>query len=254
MELLSFAFDSRCKFRFSKCRFEFEETEFVLYAGDADNCEVIQVIINDESERERIYQVINKFLNDYGWANYCSFDYRGFCGFGLKGRIDLMKIEPRFIVPRNDRNLIVNFDTFIYTPTNELDVALSLYNEAKFTQNIFYRFLCFWKILSIQNPNRPKENASDFINKVIEEKKIYLDKFIEDLLKKRVNIGKHLYENFRCAIVHITRSPIKLSNNSDDYREVSGACNLIEHFVRYFIKEELGLPRHHTKINVLEKD
>jgi len=254
MELLSFAFDSRCKFAFNKCRFEFKKIEFVLYAGDADNCEVIQVIINDESEREQTYRIINKFLNNYGWANHCSFDYRGFCGFGLKDTIDLMKIEPRYIVPRIDRNLTLDFNTIIDAHTSELGIALSLYNEAKFTQNVFYKFFCFWKILSIKNPNRPKENASDFINRMIKAKKIYTDGFIKDLLTKKINIGKHLYENFRCAIAHISRSPIKLSNNSSDYRNVSGACNSIEHFVKYFIVEELGLPKHHIRINILEKD
>ena len=66
MELIAYAFDSKCKFRFKKCKFRFEGLEFVLYPGDTNNCEVIQVIIDNISEREKTYQSINKFLNSFG--------------------------------------------------------------------------------------------------------------------------------------------------------------------------------------------
>ena len=252
MELLSYAFDSRCNFRFKKCKFRFEDLEFVFYSGNKDHCEVVQVINDERKKREQIFQIINKFLNSFSWANHCSFGYRGYCAYGLRDKIDLMKIEPRIIFPRSDRSLVVDFETIINIPTNELEIALSLYNEASFTQNIFYKFFCFWKILSIRYPNRTKESASNFINRMIQTKKVYMDKFINDLLKKQINVGKHLYDHFRCAIAHITRSPVKLSFNEDDFREVSIACHSIEHFVKYFIDKELGLPRHCDKIDILE--
>lgn len=252
MELISYAFDSRCQFKFKKCKFKFEGLEFVLYPGDTNNCEVIQVIIEDSSKREETYQSINRFLNSFGWINNCSFEYKGYCAFGQGKEIDLMKIGPRFSAPRNDRSLVVNFKSIVMITSNELEVALSLYNEAKFTQNVFYKFFSFWKILDIKYPNRPTNNATDFINQMIREGKVYLDRFITDLLSKKIDVGKHLYNNFRCAIAHITREQVKLSLDEEDFREVSGACNSIEHFVKFFIESELKLTKHCDNINVLE--
>ena len=73
MELLSYTFDSKCRFKFKKCKLKFADIEFVFYTGDRNNCEVLQVIIDDSSKREKIFQTINKFLNSFGWANHCSF-------------------------------------------------------------------------------------------------------------------------------------------------------------------------------------
>jgi len=106
--------------------------------------------------------------------------------------------------------------------------------------------------LDIKYLNRPTNNASDFINQMIGEGKVYLDRFITDLLSKKIDVGKHLYNGFRCAIAHITREPVKLSLDEEDFKEVSGACNSIEHFVKFFIKNELKLPKHCDNINVLE--
>ncbi|GAH91859.1 unnamed protein product, partial [marine sediment metagenome] len=43
--------------------------------------------------------------------------------------------------------------------TDELEIALSLFNEANFTNDDFYRFLCLWKILEIRYPNRQTRSA-----------------------------------------------------------------------------------------------
>ena len=163
-----------------------------------------------------------------------------------------MKIPPRFSYPRNERNLVANFESIIDVASKELEVALSLYNEAMFTQNVFYRFFSFWKILEIKYPDRPTNNASEYINQMISEDKIYLDSFIVNLLSKGIDVGNHLYSDFRCAIAHITREPVKLAMDEDNFREVSGACNSIEHFVKFFIKNELNLPEHCININILE--
>ena len=61
--------------------------------------------------------------------------------------------------------------------------------------------------MSIKYPSRSSKNAGDFINQMILAKKVYIDKFIKDLLIRKPNIGKHLYKDFRCAIAHVTRKP-----------------------------------------------
>ncbi len=121
-----------------------------------------------------------------------------------------------------------------------------------FTQNVFYRFLSFWKILEIKYPDRLTSNASNYINQMISEDRIYLDKFITDLLTRNIDVGSHLYSDFTFAIAHITREPVKLSMYEDSFREVSGVCNSIENFIKFFMKNELNLPEHCININILE--
>ena len=133
-----------------------------------------------------------------------------------------------------------------------LEIALSLYNEAMFTKNVFYRFFSFWKILEIKYPTRSTKNAAEYINQMINERKVYLDTFIANLISRGIDVGNHLYSDFRCAIAHITREPVKLAMDEDSFREVSGACNSIQHFVKFFIKNELGLPVQNINIKILE--
>ena len=109
MEILSYSLDFKCKFAFKKCKFEYEGLEFVFYCGDEKCCEVIQVISKEENERDKIFRILNKFLNSFGWTNHSSYEYRGYCAFGLPVEIDLLNIEPRFLVPRNFRNQLVSF-------------------------------------------------------------------------------------------------------------------------------------------------
>jgi len=87
---------------------------------------------------------------------------------------------------------------------------------------------------------------------MISEGRVYLDKFITDLLTRNIDVGSHLYSDFRCAIAHITREPVKLSMDEDSFREVSGVCNSIENFIKFFMKNELNLPEHCININILE--
>ena len=57
--------------------------------------------------------------------------------------MDLMKIVPRFKVPRNYRNMSVNFESVVKVQTREIETALLLFNEAKFTENVFHKFFAF---------------------------------------------------------------------------------------------------------------
>lgn len=252
MEILSYSFDFNCKFAFKKCKFEYEGLEFVFYCGDENNCEVIQVSNKDENERDKIFRILNKFLNSFGWANHCSYEYKGYCAFGLAREIDLLEIGPRFFVPRNFRNQLVGFESTARVPTEELEKALSLYNEGNFTNNIFYKFFCYWKILDLKYPNRSTNDASEFINSIISFSKISIDNYIKNLLSQGKDVGQHLYKNLRCAIAHITRNPVRISYIASDYREVASACNSLIPFVDFFIKNELKIPVYSEKISIIK--
>jgi hypothetical protein len=154
---------------------------------------------------------------------------------------------------RNYRNLLVGFDFIISPKTYEQQVALSLYNDAQYSANLFYEFVCFWKILEIPYANRTLK-ASEWINDIIKKRpKIHFTNYIVDLISKGENVGEYFREKCRNAIFHITRKPTVVSFKAQDYGQIGYACAGIEPFVRYFIKKELHLPRQYDGIEVLKK-
>jgi len=252
MELWAYAFDSTCIFPFERCLFRYEGREFVLYSGNDEQCEVIQTIINHPNERDKVFQIIQKFLFCYGWDNHCYFHFTADAGMGLPKPIDLLEREP-IRVKRKYRNLLVNFEYIISPATRELEVALSLYNDAKYTPDQFYAFICYWKILEIPYSGRTLKPV-DWINDVIKKGcNIYITDYIRDLISKNRDIGKFFKEKCRNAIAHIERRPTVVSFNADDYRQIASACSGIEPFTTYFIRNELGTPKYSDRIEVIKK-
>jgi len=180
MELLTYAFDSTCTFPFKKCLFRYENREFVIIQGSDTECDNIKTIINDQSERDVVFEIIHKFLYKFGWANGCSFNYRGHYALGLSHPVDLLAYKGNYIVNRIYRNFLVKFNTILPSISSDLEIALSIYNEAKFTKNLFYQFLCFWKILEIPYQTRSL-NAVAWVNEIFKREVI---KFYDDELLK----------------------------------------------------------------------
>ena len=130
---------------------------------------------------------------------------------------------------------------------------IHLFNEASFTNDDFYRFLCLWKILEIRYPNRQTRSAVDWINQILSSNiNIYIHDYIKGLQSRDVDVGRHFKDKFRSSIVHITRPPIKISFKRNDFIDIKKACYSLDSFVRYFIRNELNLPKRCIKLNVLK--
>jgi hypothetical protein len=253
MELLTYAFNSTCTFPFERCLFKFNGREFVLISGTEEYCEVLVTIIDNPDERDVIFNTIQKFLFCFGWANDCKFNYRGYIAEGISKPVNLFKRRKTFYMRRYYRNFLVGFDFTISPTTYEQQVALSLYNDAQYSVNLFYEFVCSWKILEIPYANRTLK-ASEWVNDIIKKRSnIHITNYIADLISKGENVGKYFGEKCRNAIFHITREPTVVSFKARDYKQIGYACAGIEPFVRYFIKKELHLPKQYDGIEVLEK-
>lgn len=252
MRLLSFTFDSRCNFSFKKCLFKFEGRELAFHVGDDKYCEVIQTFAEDNEDEDLIFKQINKFLFCFAYENYCSFHYRGSCARGWNQTIDLLEIPPFYREQRIYRNFSVDFTHVKEASSNELEIALSLYNEAMYTYNQFYKFICLWKILEINYSGRTKK-AEEWINEVIaSNQNILIEDFIKELINKNKDVGKTLKENYRNAIYHIERPPKIYNFVRKNFIEVNKAYRAIDPFVKFFIKNELKLPIHATRLEIIK--
>lgn len=251
MELLSYAFDSTCTFNFRKCVFKFENREFAMVPGDTYTCDVVHTIAKNSTERDAIFQLIHRFLYRYGWANRCSFHFAGHVAQGISQQSSLNDIKFTFIINRKYRNLLVNFDRIVPPVAPELELALSLFNDANYTNDLFYRFLCFWKILQINLPGRRKLPAHKWIDDRFSDGTVSLPGYLHDLVPSGTSLGEFLKDECRNAIAHITREPTVLSYKASDCEKIGRACTAIEPFVEYFIRRALDMPEHHDNIEVL---
>lgn len=251
MKLLSFTFDSRCSFSFRKCLFKFEDRELAFHVGDEKYCEVIQTLAEDNEDEDLIFKQINKFLFCFAYENFCSFHYRGSGARGWNQSVDLLEIPPLCQEQRIYRNSSVDFTHIKEAGSNELEVALSLYNEAMYTYNQFYRFICLWKILEINYPGRTKK-AEEWINEaIVSNQNILIEDFIKELISKNKNVGETLKENYRNAIYHVEKPPKIYNFVRKNFIEVNKVCRAIEPFVKFFIKNQLNLPIHGTRLELI---
>lgn len=191
MWLYAYAFDSTCKFQVERCLFRFQGREFAFYSGNKKKCEVFQTIVDSPKEKNEVFQIIHKFVFCYGWANHCAFQFRHSEGRYLRRPIDLLTTKPMLVAERGAcQFMLTNFEYIMLPATPGLELALSLYNDAEYTIDYFYKFICYWKILEIPYLGR-KFAAVGWINHVIKKGyNIHLTDYIRDLISKNVNIGK----------------------------------------------------------------
>lgn len=263
MELIAYAIDGNFTLKLTKCLFTYNNRDFLFYAGDKNKCDLIITIIEDNKEEEELFETINKFLIRFCWANGCFFKILNISGKGLSDKLDLYEQADLYgkilNYPRMSGKKVVNLHSIMEPKTKEQEIALSLYNDAKSSNDFFYRFLCFWKILEIKPSNFKYKNPGEWINHIIEKKNkkninILIDGYVDELIKNKENIGNYFFKNFRCAIAHINEEPLKLSFRQKDYLDVRRACYAIENFAEYFIRYELDLPKYCDLIEIKQEE
>lgn len=256
MELWAFAFDSDADFSFNRCLFRYGDREFLLISGDQNDCHIVQTIIDDREELEETFQNISNFLHGFGWVNRCSFIFSGSMAMGRKGKGDLWREIRRLHVKRKCKDY--ELKDFIYYRnliSDEQKIALSLMNDANNSRDPFLRFLIYWKVLGIRYSDRNTSNAEEWVNIVVSgDHNVYIGSYLEDLMERGVDVGKHFKEQFRNAIAHIERKPTLIAYKFEDIKRVNGACNSLVYLVHYFIRNELSFSKYDDKIEVLKEE
>ena len=98
-------------------------------------------------------------------------------------------------------------------------LALSLYREALFVNNVPYRGLGFFKIANVCYPDGPKQMA--WINGVIDKlDDVGVKKRVQALRQGVPDVGHYLYESGRCAVAHAWTEPIADRDSPEDRRRL----------------------------------
>ncbi len=109
------------------------------------------------------------------------------------------------------------------------------------TNNVFYKFLGFVKILNITLSSGPTQ--INWINNNLDNA-IKIKPCAQDSLKKlsSSNIGKEIYERERCAIAYVSGNDRSIDpDNPTEKRRINEALPLMQALAQYFIEAKLGI-------------
>lgn len=253
MHIFSLAYNFSDRFNFTKAKINFQGREFVFHHGGDKSVDCIETILQDKSEQEEFYQVANSFcLGIVANGNDSSFRFLGGSYIGLSQEVDLYD-RPPFHQEQRKHQKLLHVGSVKKLVTEEQILLSSLLNEAIDAKNIFYEFICYWKILEIPINNKSR-SAEKWINKVINDnpKSVLVLNEIKDWHRQGKDIGKYFKDVFRNAIVHIAHSPRLSPNNFDEYMSVVRATKHLDYFVEHFISTNIKWERYPISVDILK--
>lgn len=237
--------DGGCHWSFRRAEFQYKNREYVLYPGTGRYYMAIDTWVKDNRERDQAFTEIHEFLYLYGWENQCYFH---FIGGGTLGAGNLQTLrerrKPVVLYPRwpiNTEHLMYMADPA--GASEDFINAISLYNDARCSIDIFHQFNCFYKILDLPVKGKTRKPA-DWIREHIDdiEIKISLDPWVT----KEKKVEDWIRDDCRNAIAHIHRGkslkPSVISYRFEDFEMIRTANYVLEKLVEYFIKSEIGEP------------
>ena len=165
--LMIIGFDNSSRLAKRVYYFKYKETRFKLIQTERKWTDVLLSIIDndrDQTAQERVFANAAEFLTALSWENnsLVKFKYQG--GRGLKEGLTLRQAQNSIRsfpeTPFIGFTVGYNLTTIPKIETNEQRVALTLYREAKSSNNVYLSFLFYWQVLEVG-----KGDAVGWVNK-----------------------------------------------------------------------------------------
>lgn len=208
-KLFSMAFaDNSCVLDFKRCLFEYKDQRFMLYSSDNEYYMTIDTIIdNSKQNEESVFKLCYEFLYLFGWHNHCYFNFLDACSMSAPSYDFLLKrTQPLYRVPRRFRmHIPFLFMTDENVPEDFIK-AISLYNQAKYTNDPYNTLLCLYKIIDLPLNGKTRDPV-EWINENIASCNYYLEHKdrIFNTIGIQDNLGLFIKDECRNAIAHIYR-------------------------------------------------
>jgi hypothetical protein len=263
--LFQLCFDSPLNFR-KNLYFNYDGIDFKLIKGTQKYQDILCSIVNVESscpkdfeaEGKRVETTALRFLNCLSWEKRVGITNTPAGGAGWsKERGGLSSITRR-ICPRTPRAFRNRHEPQIMRLPNishneHAAVALSLFREGTASNSLYYRFLCYWKILELSsvalraNKKKPRRPI-DWINKTVAQNKWILDHthVCESALATKT-IGAYLKAECRNAIAHVMPKHKLPLDSRESTSKIYAAVIVVEYLADIFIRTELSLDESNTK-------
>lgn len=121
-------------------------------------------------------------------------------------------------------------------------LALALYREALGVNSVPYRFLGFFKIITVLYKKRSDQIG--WINRTIGAiRDSSAMKRISDLPRQHKNVGKYLHDLGRCAVAHAYTNPVVDPDDPSDTSRLTADLPVIQSLAEYIIEHEFAIPR-----------
>lgn len=211
--------------------------------GHEDEVGGISVFLENRHEPHRAQLAINRFLSAMAWKEGSPFVTLGGV---IGGARPADKDNPRFNwregrILRGGIISTFDFEQLQDPPEDRQKLALALYREGLNSNNDFYRFLSFFKILNIGYANGHEQ--ANWIN--VNHNNVWshmAQTRLQELQKTVPDVGLYLLRKGRDAIAHTFSQPILDPDLPTDREDVRRNTYLMEGLAQTFIQEELGVP------------
>lgn len=257
--LFQMHFDSPVIFR-KNMYFNFQGVDFKLIKGTNKYQDVLCCIINSERgsgpdfnrKRSKVWEIALRFLSCLSWELNIGITSSGAGGCSWPKKYRLSRAKPQIIGSTQQERLKYHrCSDILKLPNIDTDNkarALSFFREARAANSLYYKFLCYWKILEICGEKAGKwdiNKAKNWINKTVKSNKWILKHahFEEEMLGNE-SIGEYLYKTCRTAIAHAMPSTQKNElkpDSGESLKKVNVANCIIVPLVDIFMKKDLGM-------------
>jgi hypothetical protein len=216
----------------------------------------IDTVVLDEKDDDLAFEQIHEFLYLFGWENQSYFHFLN--SSAMSGGRDLLlrRQEPLMNIPRRLHNITRFLLMSDSNASTDFKKAIALYNDAKYTQDVFYRFFCLYKILDLPVLGKTR-NPEKWINSNIDKLSSAYNSRVTEFVKQQSNLGEYLREECRNALAHIHRNdPSRTSilpYRASDYMRIVYGNAILSDLALWFIKNEIGEPERRA-INVIQID
>ncbi len=247
--LMEISFDNDHRLKRKNYLFEYKGIRFKLIQDTprkwADHLITI-LSEGDESKREEVFSIASEFISALGWQNRARVAIWEIGGrnwhkeWSLSRASSSIRTFPK--IPFGGSITNCGIDIIPKIETEEQRIALTLYREARASNNNYLSFLFFWQILETGGTN-----AEGYVNKIYKKrpKKIRLvTKDIAKLSLQNCQLGEYFRDECRDAIAHIRRKPGKkklLLDNTKERHKISTDTHIIRNIAEYYIENHLKL-------------
>ena len=263
--ILQILFESSWRFKHPTTVFKFRDRIFKLFRGKKTihvpikglknrwpGMDCLATVADEPLYPNEVAKIALIYLGCLSWEYKTENVYRGSSGFGTRMTIDtdLKNLQQLTFARRNYRvtNEYLEIDQIPYCSSEEHFTAIGLYREAMAADSPYYKFLCFWNILSIRDSSNNSYPTKGWINKTLKERfshHFFSETEIKEI-RKNTLVGKHFAENYKNALSHVKRyKPTKTNTiNVNDLQDISMfslGASILEKLARYYVEKDLGM-------------
>jgi len=200
----------------------------------------------NEIEKEKAFSVASEFISALGWQNQARVAVWEVGGRSWHKERPLSRARSSMRsftkIPFGGSMIGCNIDIIPKIETEEQRIALTLYREARASNNDYLSFLFFWQVLETGGTN-----AEGYVNKIQRKrprKLMFVAKDIAKLKLKSRRLGEYFRDECRDAIAHIRRKSGKKKLEMDKTQErnrISTDTRIIRTIAEYYIEDHLKL-------------